>query len=116
MATCSFPPVLGRHVEDFADVDTEIAIVAGPAIATCKGCDGKSHPFGGMAPSGWTNDASVILAFESPNFDTTPPTTSSMESCGASISVKNISFDGGFVAAILNLFKGLIRRHAGSCL
>ena len=57
------------------------------------------------------NDASVILAFESPNFDTTPPTTSSMESCGASISVKNISFDGGFVAAILNLFKGLISKR-----
>lgn len=55
------------------------------------------------------NQASILFAFESSNFDEAPPTSSSVESCVADINLLEIELAGDWASQILDVFEGLLR-------
>ena len=46
-----------------------------------------------------------VVAFDSDNFHTLPPTSSTMKSCTANLDISDLVFTGGITADIANLFK-----------
>jgi hypothetical protein len=55
------------------------------------------------------NSASTSLRFDSVDFNTQPPTGSSVSSCAADIEITDINFRGDFVSEIVEFFERLIR-------
>ena len=55
------------------------------------------------------NQAKTVLAFTSSNFQNSPPSSSSVESCDVAINITNLDFHGGVVSSILDTFKSLLR-------
>ena len=55
------------------------------------------------------SSATTVLSFTSPNFNTSPPTASNVDSCVANVNIDDLDFDGGIVNSILNAFEQLFR-------
>lgn len=55
------------------------------------------------------NSAKLSLRFESSDFDTRPPTNVDVENSNINIKISDLTFRGGIVASIVNIFEGLIR-------
>ena len=57
------------------------------------------------------NQATVILAFESTDFDQAPPTSVAVEECSSDINLVDLSFDGDWASGLLDVFERLIRNR-----
>ena len=57
------------------------------------------------------NQATVILVFESTNFDQAPPTIVAVEECSSAINLVDLDFDGDWVSGFLDVFERLIRNR-----
>jgi hypothetical protein len=55
------------------------------------------------------NSMSTQLDFRSQNWNTSPPLSSSVESCTTNIDITNMEFFGDFVSNIVEIFEGLLR-------
>jgi hypothetical protein len=55
------------------------------------------------------NALSTRLNFESQDFESQPPSGSSVESCTTDIRITNIEFTGDFVSDLVEIFEGMIR-------
>jgi hypothetical protein len=55
------------------------------------------------------NQASIIFAFGSTNFEEAPPTSSTVESCVAGINLEKLELAGDWASQILDVFEGLLR-------
>ena len=55
------------------------------------------------------SSAETRLSFTSPNFSTSPPTTSNVDSCVSAVNIKDLDFSGGFVNSLLDTFEKSFR-------
>jgi hypothetical protein len=55
------------------------------------------------------SSATTQLNFASPNFNTSPPTSSIVDSCVSNVEISDLDFDGGFVNSLLDAFERLFR-------
>jgi hypothetical protein len=55
------------------------------------------------------SSATTQLSFTSPNFNTSPPTSSNADSCVANVNISDLDFEGGIVNSLLDAFERLFR-------
>ena len=55
------------------------------------------------------NNLTVLLAFDSTNFDEAPPTSSVVYNCTADIRITDLDFDGDWISTLIDVFERLIR-------
>eukprot|EP00978_Attheya_sp_CCMP212_P013395 scaffold33693_cov49-Attheya_sp.AAC.10 len=57
----------------------------------------------------YNNAATIRMVFSSPNFDTHPPDSLTVESCEPKLSIDDMNFRGGIVAFILDMIESRLR-------
>ena len=74
-----------------------------------------SYKYGLLRGDGWlkltteNNWAFTRLNFESEDFDSLPPSSSSVKSCLTDIEIENMDFEGDLVSEIIEIFQRLVR-------
>lgn len=95
--------------------DTEYLVTVGVTNLDLSCEMDYDYSYGILSGDGWvqieTENSDVVstIGFTSSDFDQSPPTGSTIDSCFSNVQIKNLDFEEDFASEVLEVFQGLIR-------